>query len=1081
MKLKSIFFNLFLMMLLLITSPTAYAQTAYYISSLGNDANSGTSISSPWKTINKINSTTFSANSQIYFKCGEKFQGQLNLSQSNITVGSYGTGNKPVITGAESLSGWTVYNGSIYVAQASSFINNLYSNGTQMTLARYPNAGFLSITSKQSGTTFASTGITQASGYWNGANCRLRTNGWTFESQKVSTQTGTTLILTSAPYFANTFGVGWGFYLDNKLAALDAPGEWYCDPANNKVYFYAPGSVNPNNLTVTGSTLDYGVNSSSNYITVRDLEFHYQSKAGLNFTGSNISLLSNTVYGGLANGIDIRGTNCTIDGNIIQNVNANGIHSYYTTKDGTITNNTIKSVGLVQGYQNEATAYGILSEGTYTTISNNYLDSVGYDGIYAFSHDLVEKNIIKNTMLTLSDGSAIYIGTGASYVTIQNNFISDAFGNNGGTSFPNQDWSGANGIYLDGGSNNSIAKDNTIIRAKSSAIFINYSTSNHTVTNNTAYDCASVLGGYFLFLNFNVSSNDGGHSITNNIFYPASSNQKLVQIQNESASFYSPTVIMNNNYFLNTRGNTTPFETQLHKSSGWWIDKYTFAAWKSLTGLEANSKYIITESNKRDTIIVNGTSSPITVNLPSTSYYDLDGNVVSGSFVIAPFGSKVLVYSSTGTTPPPTPTILAPTATAATDISWTTGFTANWGSVSGASKYLLDISINSGFTSFVGVYQNKEVFNTNCLISALSPNTIYYYRVRAVSSTGTISLNSNVITVKTAPAIPVAKAATNITSIGFTANWDAASGAEIYFFDVSTDINFETYVSGYQWETMYNTYCLVTGLNSNTTYYYRVRSYSSEETQSESSNKIIVSTTSTDVPPTPPVLTVSPTSLSFGNVVVGASSNEFTYNIQASNLIPVSGNIVARSFTSELQISTTSGTGFSTLLNIPYTNGTLTSKIIYAKFSPLQVSGYADTIYNTVGTLTKIVSTIGMGTVAPTPPVITPKLIVTTSILSFGNIKKNTSSKLSYIISGENLIPLKGNIVISSSKTQFKFSKSGNYFTSSISIPYTKGKLSATTVYVRFLPTAIQNYNATIVNAGGSATQQISTSGTGIK
>ncbi len=398
----------------------------YYVSSNGKDNNGGRTESSSWKSISKVNSTFFRSGDTILFRRGDTFSGQININQSNITLGSYDSGNKPVITGAVQLSGWTVYSGSIYVAQASSLVKNLFANGVQMTLARYPNSGFVYITSKSSSTTFSASGVTQSSGYWNGANCRLRTNGWSFESPTVSTQSGTTIVLAAAPYF-DSFTTGWGFYLDNKLAALDVAGEWYCDPASNKVYFYAPNGVNPNNLTVTGSTLDYGVNSSSNYITVRDLEFHYQSKAGLSFSGSNISLLSNTVFGGLADGIDLRGTNCTVDGNIIQNVNANGVHLYYTAKNGTFTNNTLKSIGLVQGYQSCATAYGILSEGTYATISSNYLDSIGYDGIYAFSHDLVEKNIIKNTMLTLADGGAIYTGSGSSYVTIQNNIISDVY------------------------------------------------------------------------------------------------------------------------------------------------------------------------------------------------------------------------------------------------------------------------------------------------------------------------------------------------------------------------------------------------------------------------------------------------------------------------------------------------------------------------------------------------------------------------------------------------------------------------------------------------------------------------------
>ncbi len=177
----------------------------------GSDGNNGTSTSTPWKTIDKVNSFTFVSGDAIYFRGGDTFFGQINVNQAGVTIGAYDVGtHKPVITGAVQLTGWTVYSGSIYVAQASSFVKNLYANGVQMTLARYPNSGFIYITSKSSNTIFDASGVTQTSGYWNGANCRLRTNGWTFESPTVSTQNGTTIVLSSAPHF-DAFTTGLGF------------------------------------------------------------------------------------------------------------------------------------------------------------------------------------------------------------------------------------------------------------------------------------------------------------------------------------------------------------------------------------------------------------------------------------------------------------------------------------------------------------------------------------------------------------------------------------------------------------------------------------------------------------------------------------------------------------------------------------------------------------------------------------------------------------------------------------------------------------------------------------------------------
>jgi len=75
---------------------------------------------------------------------------------------------------------------------------------------------------------------------------------------------------------------------------------------------------------------------------------------------------------------------------------------------------------------------------------------------------------------------------------------------------------------------------------------------------------------------------------------------------------------------------------------------------------------------------------------------------------------------------------IVPVATAATGVG-STSFTANWNAFSGASYYLLDVSLNSSFSSFVGSYQNFVVLSTSQLVSGLTASTTYYYRVRAVT------------------------------------------------------------------------------------------------------------------------------------------------------------------------------------------------------------------------------------------------------------------------------------------------------------------------------------------------------------
>ncbi|GGI45591.1 hypothetical protein GCM10008018_12930 [Paenibacillus marchantiophytorum] len=88
------------------------ANQIYYVDPAGNDANNGTSISTPWKTLTKVNATTFTSGDKILFKAGSSWTGQLypkgsGSNGSPILIDQYGSGSKPLINGNG--AGATVY------------------------------------------------------------------------------------------------------------------------------------------------------------------------------------------------------------------------------------------------------------------------------------------------------------------------------------------------------------------------------------------------------------------------------------------------------------------------------------------------------------------------------------------------------------------------------------------------------------------------------------------------------------------------------------------------------------------------------------------------------------------------------------------------------------------------------------------------------------------------------------------------------------------------------------------------------------------------------------------------------------
>ncbi len=122
--------------------------------------------------------------------------------------------------------------------------------------------------------------------------------------------------------------------------------------------------------------------------------------------------------------------------------------------------------------------------------------------------------------------------------------------------------------------------------------------------------------------------------------------------------------------------------------------------------------------------------------------------------VVSNIGGNVTSSTATLTVQAVTPPPAAPTATAASSVT-AGGFTANWGSVTGATGYRLDVSTSNTFGSFATGYQDLDVgANLSATVNGLTDNTSYYYRARAVN-VGGASPSSNVITATTPAAPPV--------------------------------------------------------------------------------------------------------------------------------------------------------------------------------------------------------------------------------------------------------------------------------------------------------------------------------------
>ena len=81
--------------------------TTYYLSSLGDDTSNGTTQASAWRTISRVNATTFQPGDRVLFEGGQTFAGGIWLQASSqgtpaqpIVLSSYGVGKATIASGA---------------------------------------------------------------------------------------------------------------------------------------------------------------------------------------------------------------------------------------------------------------------------------------------------------------------------------------------------------------------------------------------------------------------------------------------------------------------------------------------------------------------------------------------------------------------------------------------------------------------------------------------------------------------------------------------------------------------------------------------------------------------------------------------------------------------------------------------------------------------------------------------------------------------------------------------------------------------------------------------------------------------
>jgi len=627
--------------------------TDYYVKNGGNDLNQGTSDALAWATIDKVNSMFAYLNpgDRILFKRGDSFYGTIKINRSGtseypITLGAYGTGEKPVITGFTILTSWTNEGNGVFSASLTSegLTNMVIINEKQYAMGRWPDKTYNIYESASSNTSITDTELGSEIN-WEGAEVVIRKNDWSLDRCKIVSHSGTTLYYNSLGTTQNAIA-NHGYFIQNSIKSLNNFGEWYHDVIKERIYIYF-GASDPGNTKVEVATLNNLLyNAGKKYIALENLHFRGSASNMLDFVnyGNDYITIRNSQlsFAGL-DGIKIFGNNVIISNNYITSCNQTAIQS--AGENHSINLNIIENIGLLEGqaYCGNLTN-GIGINHNQCLIQNNTIRNIGYSGIKVSSSAqtiIIQNNFIVDVLLILNDGGGIYVGTEGLSRKIDGNIIFNVHGNILGT--PHMGKPIARGIYLDVNSSNAMVTNNTVANCNEAGYMIHRARDNK-IENNIAFN-----NGYGMYFQNNSGSNIRNNSLKNNLFIAKSSTQlalKFFSLADDIPEFGTA----DNNHYARPIDDGNVFQTY-SPSTG---SKYrTLAGWQSFTGQDRNSKksaVTVSDTSRIDFHYNPSTSNKVvTLNQPMV---DVTGKKYSGSVTLLPYTSVILMPDPNPYTPP---------------------------------------------------------------------------------------------------------------------------------------------------------------------------------------------------------------------------------------------------------------------------------------------------------------------------------------------------------------------------------------------------------------------------------------------
>ncbi len=674
--------------------------TDYFISSSeGDDGNNGLSSSNPFESLAMIDGLILAPGDRVQLKCGDRWRAEqlrvnvAGVAGNPIVFGSYPTdcSNRPVVSGALPITGWSLHTGSVYVADLSTGTNaamfpmgisQLFRSEARLPCGRWPNldAGYAFVDAAPAGDQLTDAALPAVN--WNGAVLRIKTQRWLLVNRDVVGTNGATLSLNETVDCRGGTCAGWGYFLQNHRAALDEDGEWSLDAVTNRVYLFSASGA-PNGITGSAVLDDdpghHGglmIQAHAEHVVVenlaitqwwangvgaqgsmRDDVYHHVTVRNCEITDVDAAAvrLSTWVWEALNGRDGLRGgRNMAVVGNRIDGANHFGITGYFS--QSLIEDNEISGIGLIanlnptgmgcgttgascteNGDGVRIRTYLVEDSGHHNQVRLNRISRSGYNAVDVFGPDTtVEFNHIVKPCFSKGDcggvrvfGNTSLAATRVHDITLRSNLIVDSIGNVDGVHIDYRQPFGM-GLYIDHYSRDVEAVDNTILNSTFTGLL--YQNSTGAVTGNTMHNNA--IGIYYTGQINLAGSVTQLSSMTGNILYGLTENAWTLVLDQGGL------LGSDHNYFFH------PYVPKQITTDGW-AGRKTFPEWQSWSGQDLGSKdnwFVLAAGDPPlSKVFTNPTSSTVTVSLAPRRYLDLDQNPMSGSLILAPFSSRILI------------------------------------------------------------------------------------------------------------------------------------------------------------------------------------------------------------------------------------------------------------------------------------------------------------------------------------------------------------------------------------------------------------------------------------------------------